>query len=194
MTRENDIFKRSDLSCREELADLLNSYQLLGRAVEIGTHMGRFAADFLSRWKGKRLYCIDPWIRNLPGYVDILADQDRDEHFRIAIRNLRPYLNRVRIVKETSSQAVAHFTDNSLDFVYIDGNHQPAGVRADIADYWPKVAPGGVFAGHDLNNDWEFSVKPAVREFCQREGLRCYVIPGEMESWYVMKPELAKAA
>jgi len=34
-------------------------------------------------------------------------------------------------------------------FMFIDGNHRPEGIRADIARFMPMVMPGGVVVFHD---------------------------------------------
>ena len=49
----------------------------------------------------------------------------------------------------TSLEAAARFADKSLDFVWIDGNHEYEAVKADIMAWLPKVKAGGVLAGHD---------------------------------------------
>ena len=49
----------------------------------------------------------------------------------------------------TSMDAVRTFDDNSLDFVYIDGNHDFLNVTQDINAWFKKVRPGGILAGHD---------------------------------------------
>jgi hypothetical protein len=45
--------------------------------------------------------------------------------------------------------AVKDYPDQSLDFVYIDGNHEFSHVAADIAAWVKKVRRGGILAGHD---------------------------------------------
>ena len=45
--------------------------------------------------------------------------------------------------------AVKTFEDNSLDFVYIDGNHDFLNVAQDIHYWFKKVRPGGILSGHD---------------------------------------------
>ena len=47
--------------------------------------------------------------------------------------------------------AVKDFDDESLDFVYIDGNHLYPAVKKDIDLWWPKVKAGGVMGGHDYD-------------------------------------------
>ena len=41
------------------------------------------------------------------------------------------------------------FADGSFDFIYVDARHDYRGVAVDIAEWWPKLRPGGIFAGHD---------------------------------------------
>jgi Methyltransferase domain len=48
-----------------------------------------------------------------------------------------------------SWDVAAKYTDESLDFVYIDADHAYESVRRDIAAWWPKVRRGGALAGHD---------------------------------------------
>lgn len=38
----------------------------------------------------------------------------------------------------------------SIDFLFIDGDHTAAGVRADFLDYAPLVRPGGWIGFHDI--------------------------------------------
>jgi predicted O-methyltransferase YrrM len=65
----------------------------------------------------------------------------------------------------SSLEAAAQFEDNSIDFVFIDAAHEYEFVKEDIAAWYPKVKPGGLFAGHDYN--WT-GVHKAVSEFSQQ--------------------------
>ena len=51
--------------------------------------------------------------------------------------------------------------DAALDFVYIDGRHDFAGVTEDLVSWWPKLCPGGLLGGHDWigNGDASGAVK-----------------------------------
>ena len=79
-----------------------------------------------------------------------------------------------------SVEAAKRFTDESLDFVYLDADHSYEAVRDDIAAWWPKLKPGGLFAGDDYGalpvqqinfgqGVLSFGVKQAVDEFALRE-------------------------
>ena len=57
------------------------------------------------------------------------------------------------------------FEDNSIDFIYIDGNHQYDFVKKDLEDYVPKVKVGGVIAGHDYGGPTTPGVTKAIDEY-----------------------------
>src|SRR5210317_1958443 len=42
------------------------------------------------------------------------------------------------------------YEDNSLKFVWIDGDHGKDIVYKDLVNYWPKLKVGGVIAGDDI--------------------------------------------
>ena len=59
--------------------------------------------------------------------------------------------------------AAATYPDQSLDFVFLDADHDYESVKADIAAWLPKVKPGGILAGHDYMCGWP-GVDRAVAE------------------------------
>jgi hypothetical protein len=180
--------------------------RLLGNAVEVGTHRGDFAEQLLRRWRGT-LWCIDPW-GDIPGYesqaktlisalggakdrkMDMLETQRK-------LRNCAPA--RHRLLQECSPYAASLFLDNSLSFVYLDGDHSFEAITADLAAWWPKVLPGGIFAGHDwlcpgpvdAPDNWGRNIQPAVAAFCEYQCLDLWVVVEEGGlpwSFYVIKP------
>ena len=46
-------------------------------------------------------------------------------------------------------EALADFEDNSLDFVYIDANHDFVNFTQDLHEWYKKVRVGGIISGHD---------------------------------------------
>jgi DNA repair exonuclease SbcCD nuclease subunit len=50
----------------------------------------------------------------------------------------------------TSMEALPLIQDQSLDFVYIDGNHEFPYVAMDVAFWSKKVRSGGIVSGHDF--------------------------------------------
>jgi hypothetical protein len=71
-------------------------------------------------------------------------------HYDEAKARLAPY--NCEFIKAFSMDAVKNFKDNSLDFVFIDGNHTFEYAINDIAEWGKKVRPGGIISGHDFWN------------------------------------------
>lgn len=53
--------------------------------------------------------------------------------------------------KAHSLDFVSSVPDQSLDFIYIDGDHSYEAVKKDIVAWIPKVKIGGVISGHDFS-------------------------------------------
>jgi hypothetical protein len=66
------------------------------------------------------------------------------------------------LIRSDSAEAASRFEDKSLDFVFIDACHEEDFVVRDIRAWLPKVKPGGLLAGHDIN--W-----PGVRRAVTKE-------------------------
>ena len=93
-------------------------------------------------------YCVDLWDIYLGGPRKQTVDM-HDKHFDEAHENLNKY--EVTFIRKPSMEAIHDVPDKSLDFVYIDGSHEYRSVKKDIELYFPKVANGGVFGGHDYS-------------------------------------------
>ena len=105
-----------------------------------------------------KFYGIDPWI-------DFTDRKWYHKNKASAERNLEGEINRgrVELIEGFSADEVAQFNDNSLDFVFIDGNHEYEFVKEDIGLWRPKVKKGGILAGDDYK-DGEQGVVKAVDE------------------------------
>lgn len=127
--------------------DLPGFFKEMGYKVgaEIGVDKGEFSQKFCQA--GLRLFAIDPW-KSYNDYQDSRGQQRLDSIYQNVKSLLAPYPN-CQIIRKTSMEAVNSFDDNSLDFVYIDGNHQLKYVTEDIVEWSHKVRPGGVICGHD---------------------------------------------
>lgn len=58
------------------------------------------------------------------------------------------------------------FSDNSIDFIYIDALHDYESVKKDLHGWYPKVKKGGILSGHDYTPTHQ-GVINAVDEFCR---------------------------
>ncbi len=146
---------------------------------EIGVDRGYFAADMCQANPGVKLYGIDPWL-DYPEYGENYVQPYADECHAEAVKRLAPY--RVELIQATSMDAVKQFPDNSLDYVYIDGNHAYDFVLQDIQEWAKKVRPGGVVSGHDYSRPknrarWPFQqVIRAVNDYVAAESIAPWFI------------------
>ena len=176
------------ISTRNQWGWLLTENDLMGQAVEVGTHRAGFANLWLSNWMGAHLWCVDPW-ENLPDYerqVPYLADSDgRENDFKHAQNVIKKYWGRACLLRETSEVASRRFQPESLDCVYIDGNHVAPHPANDLEMWWPKVVQGGIIGGHDficpgeINDDWGKYIQPAVLQFVEKHQLDLYLVVEE---------------
>jgi predicted O-methyltransferase YrrM len=97
-------------------------------------------------------------------------------------------------MRTTSEEASSHFEDESLDFVYIDGDHTYNAVTLDLEKWYPKVKKGGLFYGHDYYWEKNFilprmDVKPAVDAFVAKNKLKLEVTQDFpcFNSWMIWK-------
>ena len=142
--------------------------------VEIGTERGRFASDICVRCPKVKLYAVDPYIPYEEA-GEVYSKEMMDDNYNEAKRRLS-VLN-CEVVRKTSMEAVKDFEDNSLDFVFIDGNHKFEYVLEDIKEWTKKVKPGGVVCGHDYERKHDFGVVNAVNK---------YVKENRIYPWFVL--------
>lgn len=112
---------------------------------EIGTYKGQYT-EILAK-SGLQIYTIDPW-RIYRDYNSHRGQARLDSRYEHAKKILAPYPN-VKIIRKTSMEALEDFPDESLDFVYIDGNHHFKYVAEDIVEWTRKIRKGGIVSGHD---------------------------------------------
>ena len=113
--------------------------------VEIGVFEGSFT-EVLAK-AGLQGYGVDPWLV-YEDYGSKSYQPVAEKRYEKSKRRLAPYPN-VTLLRETSMEAVKRFRDESIDFVYIDGNHQFKYVAEDIYEWHKKLKKGGVLCGHD---------------------------------------------
>jgi predicted O-methyltransferase YrrM len=153
---------------------------------EIGVFKGAYSAYLCKNMPGLKLYSIDPWreYRTVQVQADNMGKSKADSMYESANELLSEY--DCEVIRKFSLDAAARFSDLSLDFVYIDANHEYQHVKDDIAAWEPKVRVGGVVSGHDFHIP---DVIRAVKEWTQAHKTSpWYVLSGdESPSWYWIK-------
>jgi hypothetical protein len=148
---------------------VLNQFPKHSIGAEIGVFQGGYSTKMLEVVKPKRLHLIDPWIYErgvLPQGVIIRSQDDVDDIYRSVTERFRVQLEAGQVVvhRMTSGSASSGFEDSSLDWIYIDGNHDYEFVLQDLRLYVSKMKPGGLIAGDDYRAD-KYGVKQAVDQF-----------------------------
>lgn len=140
---------------RDHMADLF--FELgFNIGAEIGVENGYYSKVLLDANPDLLLACIDPWSSGAyePGAAIHAVDTEQakyDERYETCKKLLEPYPNAV-IMRKTSAEALDAFEDNSLDFVYIDANHDFPNFTFDIHHWLKKVREDGIISGHDYAN------------------------------------------
>lgn len=148
---------------------------------EIGVYKGEFTEKFCQA--GLAMYGIDPWLaygidKGSPKMQDVSGS-----NYSATKNRLKIYTN-CTIIRKTSMEAVTDFPDNSLDFVYIDGDHELKFVTEDIREWTKKVKPGGTIAGHDYV---KFRPRTLGGGICDViAAVNTYTQANRIKKWYVL--------
>jgi len=169
------VAARLHLSNRWARLAVLGMLPRNGTGAEIGVHLGDFAARILGVARPQKLHLIDPWLyfsddtyRNSLYGGDGCSPGEMERRYESVQRRFSARIasEQVTIIRQTAVEAMTTIEDGSLDFVYIDGNHQYEFVKEDLALSVRKVRPRGVIAGDDYTTGgwWAGGVKRAVDE------------------------------
>lgn len=168
---------------RRDLAKLFND---LGFKVgaEVGVAGGRYSQVLCESIPGLKLFCIDPW--------DVSRGNSRggksDQHYRnfdLTRQRLEGY--DYQMIRAVSMQAVRGFQDRSLDFVYIDGNHDFDFIMEDLINWTQKVRHNGIVSGHDYYSFRDSGVIEAVDLYTKMHNKKLYCTTPEKDrevSWW----------
>ena len=126
--------------------------------IEIGSYLGESTVIFAKYFKS--VVSIDPYVNGYDNNDVASYHMPMQQVYEQFLKNTSDYKNIIQI-RKMSDVAVLDFESNSIDFVYIDGNHQYEFVKKDIQNYLPIVKPNGFIAGHDYKYA---AIKKAVTE------------------------------
>jgi hypothetical protein len=176
---------------REHFPLWLSDSGLRGTGVEVGVYYGQFAEHILRNWPGK-LVGVDPYIcYPKEEWLDGCALVDLEEAMGQAVDTLNKFGERFRLIRKPSVEAATQFENDSLDFCYLDGNHDYKHVSEDLRAWWPKVKSGGVLGGHDWgtrNDDAQrCDVKGAVLDFMVNENIGATMTLTSDTSFWILK-------
>ena len=160
--------------------------QLTGRelvGVEIGVCLGVTTEALLKQIPNiKKIYAVD----NYPAFIDWNGGDINEERQALmkqyAKDLLTPFGDKVEFCYESSAEFAKTLKKESLDFVFIDGDHSEEASYNDFWNYYPLVKKYGIFAGHDIVlSDVEKSLKRFLG------GNFSKVITVSNNAWYMIK-------
>ncbi|MFZ5569091.1 MAG: class I SAM-dependent methyltransferase [Thermodesulfobacteriota bacterium] len=118
--------------------------------VELGTHTGNsyfsFCQSVLENGLSTRCHAVDTWQGDeQSGLYGEEVYQSVREH------NQRYYSGFSNLLRMTFDEAVAYFSDGSIDFLHIDGLHTYDAVKHDFDTWRPKLSEKAVVVLHDTD-------------------------------------------
>lgn len=146
---------------------------------EIGVSKGEFSIKFCG--EGLKLYAVDPW-SNYSDYNDPRGQERLDLQYEYVKKILAPY--DCTIIRKTSMEAVEDFPDESLDFVYIDGNHDFRYIAEDIFEWSKKVRKGGIISGHDYF--YTYNSDSRLGNWHVAYVVNAYTQAYDIKNWYLL--------
>jgi hypothetical protein len=165
---------------------MLNYFPKNSIGAEIGTAKGDFAKDILDTIRPKKLYLIDSWETDEENYGNEALIRRR------FVKEISKGL--VFVKRGKSLPELRKFSDNSLDWVYIDTNHNYKLTKNELIESKRIVKNTGFIAGHDyVTGAWldriRFGVVEAVNEFCVKYNYEVILLSNESHRHisYVLK-------
>jgi len=138
------------------------------------------------------IYGIDPW-NKLTSFNGEKKDddetkllQDRLEEVYKHLKNIITkygYEENIKLIKGFSYDkwVLDQFSDESIDLLFIDGEHTYDSVARDLELWHPKVKPNGAIAGHD----WKWNgIQLAVKDYCEK---RNYKVKAKNDIWKIIR-------
>jgi len=102
--------------------------------IEVGVRDGRTTFYLLDAIESLRIIAIDTRISQF--YTSAVAAK---------------YGSRLKAMEGLSYDVADQIADCSVDLVFIDADHSYEAVKKDIKKFTPKLRPGGILCGHDID-------------------------------------------
>lgn len=135
--------------------------------VEIGSWQGQsimYLAERVKELNKKiKLYTIDIFTVG-EQQNDGVVHHTGEDFYQNYLNNIEPLKDYITTIRGSSHDVHTQFENESIDFLFIDGDHSTEAVYKDLTLWYPKVKSGGIISGHDYT--WvDGRVKLAVDRF-----------------------------
>ncbi len=174
-----------------EMVRALNS----GTIVEVGVFGGASLLGVIESCQqtDSHIYGVDPWDKIIiANGMPMPKDQqttyrERIKKIRLNLENIiqcEKYDTHATLIHDFSVNAALQFGTESVDVVFIDGDHSYDAVLEDMSAWFPTIKQGGTMWGDDYGG-WE-SVRMAVKDYCKDNGVEFQVVCGQ-RAWRIVK-------
>ncbi|HEV2304695.1 MAG TPA: class I SAM-dependent methyltransferase [Candidatus Acidoferrales bacterium] len=113
---------------------------------------GDFAAHMLrSAPSISRYYMLDPW-RPLDRWNKPLntTAEDLERAYREALQGTAFAADKIKVLRGTTTEVIDQIPNESLDLIYVDGDHTLRGIATDLICVYPKLKLGAYLGGDDF--------------------------------------------
>jgi len=156
--------------------------------VEVGVERAVYSKVICRQNPQLKLYGVDTW-----AYSDShphVSQNTWDSFYRSTKERMKGH--NFHIIRDYSVDAAKRFEDESLDFVYIDAEHDYENIKQDIEAWAPKVRKGGMVSGHDYMNGLHgvpYGVKQFVNEWVAKNEIEHLFVFNKVgcPSWMYVK-------
>ena len=164
-------------------------------AIEVGVWEGAYSHAIIQQLQPKNFYGVDPY-EFREDYADapdskVFSEQSKLDGLYQRTQTKLDHAGH-SLIRDTGINAAKTFDNDSLDFVYIDGDHSYDFVSNDIKAWWPKIKQGGILSGHDYTpgnpqKGHVYGVIEAVTEHAEKYSLNVQTTNEEYATWWVTK-------
>jgi len=161
-----------------------------GTVIELGCLRGRstFAMAEVCSKHGTRIVTIDNFAGGEAADGSTKAQQQEDIKTQfLENRTACGFDSTVSLIHGDSSESASSFSDESVDFCFIDADHRPESLQRDIEAWWPKVKRGGQLGGHDWPGSAQ-RIRKVVESFARMKETTAEELSGSC--WLLNKPKV----
>lgn len=157
-----------------------------GKYVETGSYLGCSALIIAHASNNATLWAHDLWVNDWNELKGDPPPEVKDyfyEFYKAVKKN--NFENRIIPIRGDSVYTLGIHDDESIDLIFIDGDHSYDGCFNDIMKAWPKLKKGGNMLVHDCVHDSE--PLKAVDDFCKSKNIEYFIMQNTWGMVYIKK-------
>ena len=139
---------------------------------EVGVWKGDFSEEIVNIVRPSKLYLVDPWAYQ-PEFSgswyggSVAKNQEDMDAIHDAVASRFSACDSVVLVRKKTEDLSDQIADDTLDWVYVDGNHEYEFVLNDLRIFNRKVKSGGLICGDDYGRGKGAPITRAVSTFLE---------------------------